>query len=108
MADLTKDDVILALIDKAGFDEAVVTVLKGVWTGSSDRNLIAQEQAAANKALAEATARVKKVEADAKVAQDARDAANAAEKAAADAKTAADAADAAAATADATLAADPA
>ena len=100
MADLTKDDVILALIDKAGFDEAVVTVLKGVWTGSADRNAIAAEQAAANKALADATARVKKVEADAKAAADARAAADAADKAAADA-------DAAAKAADATLAADP-
>src|SRR5260221_56240 len=92
MANLTKDDVILALIRAAGFDESVTNIYLDTWTGKTDADALAAQKAAADKALADAQALVTKYNADKAAAQaaDKAEADAAAAKAAADAQLAGD------------------
>lgn len=89
-AQLNKDDVVIALIRKAGFDEADERIYIGIVSGTTDATILAAQKAAEDKALSDARALIAKSEADAKANADAAKAQADAAKAAADAQAAAD------------------
>lgn len=60
---LTKDDVILQLIEKAGFDEVRKVELVDAWTGASADKKAADAKAAREKQIADAKALIAQEEA---------------------------------------------